>query len=159
MPSPPPTAAARCGTAPSGSPRWSALRAIWKRGTAPHSLLVQGTAAMIRAEAAQRAGGRHARRRSGGPSCGLREPLGRGLAETTGRVTAAAAGSLLPVLAAREVAVASEAERMFPQTTVSRVRGGSVADEAGWLDGTAAADAAHMDGRTNTSRLPRGLHH
>jgi hypothetical protein len=124
------------------------------------SLLVQGTAAMMRAEAAQRAGGRRRTksfRRSFLMAYASR--IGHRLAETTGRVTAAAAGSLLPVLAAREVAVASEAERMFPQTTVSRVRGGSVADEAGWLDGTAAADAAHMDGRTNTSRLPRGLHH
>ncbi|MEV6796051.1 DUF2786 domain-containing protein [Streptomyces sp. NPDC051320] len=118
------------------------------------SLLVQGTAAMTRAEAAQRAGGRR-RTKTFRQSflMAYASRLGHRLAETTGQVTAEAAGSLLPVLAARDVAVKTEAERMFPRTTVSRVRGGSVADEAGWVDGTAAADAARWtDARTDARR-------
>ena len=65
------------------------------------------------------------------------------------RVTAAAdtpgdtdAGGLLPVLAAREVAVTDTAERMFPRTTSTRIRG--VSDADGWNHGTAAADRARM---------------
>lgn len=107
------------------------------------SLLVQGLAAMARAEAAQRAGGRKRTktfRQSFLAAYAAR--LGDRLARTTREVTAESAGSLLPVLAERDVAVVSEADRMFPRTTVSRVRG--VTDEAGWLDGTAAADAAGL---------------
>ncbi|WP_328537452.1 DUF2786 domain-containing protein [Streptomyces sp. NBC_00344] len=111
------------------------------------SLLVQGTAAMTRAEAAQRAGGRR-RTKTFRQSflMAYASRLGHRLAEATGQV-AAEEPSLLPVLAARDVAVVSEAERMFPRTTVSRVRGGSVADEAGWVGGTAAADEARVEGR------------
>ncbi|WP_406114171.1 DUF2786 domain-containing protein [Streptomyces sp. NBC_01014] len=107
------------------------------------SLLVQGTAAMTRAESAQRAGGRK-RTKTFRQSflAAYASRLGHRLAETAGQVTAAEAGSLLPVLAARDVAVVSEAERMFPATTTSRVRG--VSDEAGWTEGTAAADAARV---------------
>ncbi|WP_406137602.1 DUF2786 domain-containing protein [Streptomyces sp. NBC_01089] len=107
------------------------------------SLLVQGLAAMARAEAAQRAGGRKRTktfRQSFLAAYAAR--LGDRLARTAREVTAESAGSLLPVLAERDVAVVSEADRMFPRTTVSRVRG--VTDEAGWLDGTAAADAAGL---------------
>ncbi|WP_329167291.1 DUF2786 domain-containing protein [Streptomyces sp. NBC_01267] len=107
------------------------------------SLLVQGTAAMTRAESAQRAGGRK-RTKTFRQSflAAYASRLGHRLAEAAGQVTAAEAGSLLPVLAARDVAVVSEAERMFPATTTSRVRG--VSDEAGWTEGTAAADAARV---------------
>ncbi|MFJ3696624.1 DUF2786 domain-containing protein [Streptomyces sp. NPDC090052] len=107
------------------------------------SLLVQGAAAMTRAEAAQRAGGRK-RTKTFRQSflAAYASRLGHRLARTADEVTAEAAGSLLPVLAERDVAVVSEADRMFPETTVSRVRG--VTDEAGWLDGTAAADAAGL---------------
>ncbi|WP_406154096.1 DUF2786 domain-containing protein [Streptomyces sp. NBC_01023] len=107
------------------------------------SLLVQGVAAMTRAEAAQRAGGRK-RTKTFRQSflTAYASRLGHRLARTADEVTAEAAGSLLPVLAERDVAVVSETDRMFPETTVSRVRG--VTDEAGWLDGTAAADAAGL---------------
>ncbi|WP_405784079.1 DUF2786 domain-containing protein [Streptomyces sp. NBC_00859] len=110
------------------------------------SLLVQGTAAMTSAEAAQRAGGRK-RTKTFRQSflTAYASRLGHRLARTAEQVTAEAGGSLLPVLAERDVAVVSEADRMFPSTTVSRVRG--VTDEAGWLDGTAAADAAGLGPR------------
>lgn len=84
--------------------------------------------------------------------------LGSRLAADTARVTAAAdtgdragrggeapAQGLLPVLAARDVAVTDAAERMFPRTTTSRVRGAT--DAEGWDHGTAAADRASMGGR------------
>ncbi|MFJ6212604.1 DUF2786 domain-containing protein [Streptomyces sp. NPDC092296] len=58
------------------------------------------------------------------------------------------ADRLLPVLAAREVAVDDATDRMFPATTTSRLRG---RDLAGWEHGTAAADRAHLHrpGRPN----------
>ncbi|MFD9539575.1 DUF2786 domain-containing protein [Streptomyces sp. NPDC060022] len=124
------------------------------------SLLVQGTAAMTKAEAGQRAGGRK-RTKTFRQSflMAYAQRLGSRLADDTARVTAAAdagsrsagepgdapGGGLLPVLAARDVAVTDAAERMFPRTTTSRVRG--VTDAEGWTHGTAAADRARMGGR------------
>ncbi|MFE9910595.1 DUF2786 domain-containing protein [Streptomyces clavifer] len=123
------------------------------------SLLVQGTAAMTKAEAGQRAGGRK-RTKTFRQSflMAYAQRLGSRLAADTARVTAAAdtgdragrggeapAQSLLPVLAARDVAVTDAAERMFPRTTTSRVRGAT--DAEGWDHGTAAADRASMGGR------------
>ncbi len=120
------------------------------------SLLVQGTAAMTGAEAGQRAGGRK-RTKTFRQSflMAYAQRLGRRLAEGTARATAeagaegAAAGpstatdpGLLPVLAARDMAVTDTAERMFPQTTTTRVRG--AVDPDGWTHGTAAADRARM---------------
>ncbi|GAA1375427.1 DUF2786 domain-containing protein [Streptomyces beijiangensis] len=108
------------------------------------SLLVQGTAAMTRAEAGQRAGGRK-RTKTFRQSflMAYASRLGQRLTETTEQVTAAEAdGSLLPVLAARDVAVEANADRMFPRTTTTRVRGAT--DYEGWEHGTAAADAAHV---------------
>lgn len=104
-------------------------------------LLVQGTAAMTRAEAGQRAGGRK-RTKTFRQSflMAYASRLGERLAAATESVTAAE--DLLPVLASRDVAVTDHAERMFPQTTTSRVRG--VTDLAGWEHGTTAADGAHM---------------
>ncbi|MFH7595964.1 DUF2786 domain-containing protein [Streptomyces racemochromogenes] len=109
------------------------------------SLLVQGTAAMTRAEAAQRAGGRK-RTKTFRQSFLLAyaSRLGRRLAETAEH-TAAEAPDYLPALVARDVAVTSRADEMFPRTTTTRLRGAT--DHAGWEDGTAAADAAHMGGR------------
>lgn len=46
------------------------------------------------------------------------------------------------MLAARDMAVTDTAERMFPQTTTTRVRG--AIDPDGWTHGTAAADRARM---------------
>jgi hypothetical protein len=54
---------------------------------------------------------------------------------------AAEPGLLLPVLAAREVAVGAATERMFPETTTHRLR---VRDGEGWEHGTAAADRAAL---------------
>ncbi|NED80865.1 DUF2786 domain-containing protein [Streptomyces sp. SID11233] len=120
------------------------------------SLLVQGTVAMTGAEAGQRAGGRK-RTKTFRQSflMAYAQRLGRRLAEGTARATAeadaegAAAGpstatdpGLLPVLAARDMAVTDTAERMFPQTTTTRVRG--AVDPDGWTHGTAAADRARM---------------
>ena len=56
---------------------------------------------------------------------------------------------LLPVLATREVAVTAHTDRMFPQTTTTRLRG--VTDEAGWTQGAEAADRARVGARP---RLP-----
>ncbi|MFD8984030.1 DUF2786 domain-containing protein [Streptomyces sp. NPDC059564] len=108
------------------------------------SLLVQGTAAMTRAEAAQRAGGRK-RTKTFRQSFLLAyaSRLGRRLAETAEH-TATEAPDNLPALVARDVAVTSRAEEMFPRTTTTRLRGAT--DHAGWEDGTAAADAAHVGG-------------
>ncbi|WSL17335.1 DUF2786 domain-containing protein [Streptomyces sp. NBC_01283] len=109
------------------------------------SLLVQGTAAMTKAEAGQRAGGRK-RTKTFRQAFLLAyaNRLGARLAAAAEDVTAESpdAGELLPVLAARDVAVTSHTERMFPETTTTRVRGAT--DHEGWTHGTAAADEAQM---------------
>ncbi|MFE5615450.1 DUF2786 domain-containing protein [Streptomyces sp. NPDC056470] len=106
------------------------------------SLLVQGTAAMTRAEAEQRAGGRK-RTKSFRQSFLLAyaNRLGSRLASTSRRV-ASEAPTLLPALASREVAVTNRADEMFPETRTTRVR--AMWDEAGWTHGTTAADAAGL---------------
>ncbi|MFG2875020.1 DUF2786 domain-containing protein [Streptomyces sp. NPDC048337] len=115
------------------------------------SLLVQGTAAMTRAEAAQRSGGRK-RTKTFRQSFLLAyaSRLGQRLAETAEH-TASEAPDNLPALVARDVAVSSRADEMFPRTTTTRLRGAT--DHAGWEHGTAAADAAHVGGRGRP--LPR----
>lgn len=119
------------------------------------SLLVQGTAAMTRAEAGQRAGGRK-RTKTFRQSFLLAyaSRLGQRLAETAEHAvadTVAEAPGNLPALVARDVAVTSRAEEMFPRTTTTRLRGAT--DLAGWEDGTAAADRAHMaDARRRSLR-------
>lgn len=126
------------------------------------SLLVQGTAAMTRAEAGQRASGRK-RTKTFRQSflMAYAQRLGSRLTDSAERVTAAAGaeagpdagtGRLLPVLAARDVAVSETAERMFPRTTTTRVRGATDLD--GWTHGTEAADRARMGGAPG--RTPRG---
>ncbi|WP_329066919.1 DUF2786 domain-containing protein [Streptomyces sp. NBC_01429] len=125
------------------------------------SLLVQGTSAMTRAEADQRASGRK-RTKTFRQSflMAYAHRLGERLALAAEHATAEAAeasagggpaeGSegapagpgLLPVLAARDVAVTEHTDRMFPETVATRVRG--VTDAEGWDRGTSAADAAHM---------------
>lgn len=115
------------------------------------SLLVQGTAAMTRAEAGQRAGGRK-RTKTFRQSflMAYAQRLGSRLADGTARVTAEAESdatadaALLPVLAARDRAVTETAEQMFPRTTTTRVRGATDLD--GWTHGTKAADRARMGG-------------
>ncbi|WP_338678341.1 DUF2786 domain-containing protein [Streptomyces sp. SCSIO 30461] len=129
------------------------------------SLLVQGTTAMTRSEAAQRAGGRK-RTKTFRQSFLLAyaDRLGSRLAETAAAAEmragegagavgeAGGAGSaepLFPVLAAREVAVAAHAERLFPTTVSTRVRGATDAD--GWHQGRTAADDARMPWSRNRS--------
>ncbi|MFE4056016.1 DUF2786 domain-containing protein [Streptomyces sp. NPDC059096] len=127
------------------------------------SLLVQGTSAMTRAEAAQRAGGRK-RTKTFRQSflMAYAHRLGERLAAATEQATEQANGEvterwaegdgaapgggsgLLPVLAAREAAVTDRTDRMFPETVATRVRG--VTDAEGWTHGVSAADAAHVPG-------------
>ncbi|MER5911653.1 DUF2786 domain-containing protein [Streptomyces sp. NPDC001982] len=107
------------------------------------SLLVQATHAMTRAEAAQRAGGRKRTKT-------FRQSFLAAYAHRVGDRLAAAAETqvtqdLLPVLATREIAVTGRMERMFPQTTTTRLRG--VSDEVGWTEGARAADRAQVRAR------------
>ncbi|WP_251076289.1 DUF2786 domain-containing protein [Streptomyces sp. ISL-12] len=109
------------------------------------SLLVQAETAMTRAEAAQRAGGRKRTKT-------FRQSFLAAYAHRVGtRLREAAEApvsedeSLLPVLASREVAVTGRLERMFPETTTTRLRG--VSDEAGWTEGVRAADRARVGRR------------
>ncbi|MER5213245.1 DUF2786 domain-containing protein [Streptomyces sp. NPDC002838] len=107
------------------------------------SLLVQATTAMTKAEAAQRAGGRKRTKT-------FRQSFLAAYAHRVGtRLRAAAEATvsedLLPVLASREVAVTDRLDRMFPETTTSRLRG--VGDAAGWTEGSEAADRAQVSGR------------
>jgi len=111
------------------------------------SLLVQATHAMTKAEAAQRAGGRKRTKT-------FRQSFLAAYAHRIGTRLAVAAETqvtddLLPVLASREVAVTAHTDRMFPQTTTTRLRG--VSDAAGWTEGAQAADRAQVGGRP---RLP-----
>jgi hypothetical protein len=112
------------------------------------SLLVQGTAAMTRAEAEQRTAGRK-RTKTFRQSFLLAyaHRLGERLAAVADRVTTDSGtpgAELLPVLAARDVAVSDRTDRMFPATVATRVRGAT--DAAGWTHGTSAADRAHVPG-------------
>jgi hypothetical protein len=111
------------------------------------SLLVQATHAMTKAEAAQRAGGRKRTKT-------FRQSFLAAYAHRVGDRLAAAAETqvtqdLLPVLATRAIAVIDRLERMFPQTTTTRLRG--VSDAAGWTEGARAADEAQVKARP---RLP-----
>ncbi|WP_051827648.1 DUF2786 domain-containing protein [Streptomyces bicolor] len=107
------------------------------------SLLVQAQTAMTKAEAAQRAGGRKRTKT-------FRQSFLAAYAHRVGTHLTAAARTqvtqdLLPVLASREVAVTDRLDRMFPETTTTRLRG--VSDEAGWVEGSEAADRAQMRSR------------
>ncbi|MFF6880466.1 DUF2786 domain-containing protein [Streptomyces sp. NPDC012474] len=104
------------------------------------SLLVQATTTMTKAEAAQRAGGRKRTKT-------FRQSFLAAYAHRIGTRLAAAAETqvtddLLPVLASREVAVTGRLDRMFPETTTTRLRG--VRDAAGWTEGAQAADRAQV---------------
>ncbi|MFS4093413.1 DUF2786 domain-containing protein [Streptomyces sp. AF1A] len=107
------------------------------------SLLVQATRAMTKAEAAQRAGGRKRTKT-------FRQSFLAAYAHRVGDRLRAAAETqvthdLLPVLATRAAAVTGRLERMFPETTTTRLRG--VSDAAGWTEGAAAADRAQVEAR------------
>ncbi|MFG2552037.1 DUF2786 domain-containing protein [Streptomyces sp. NPDC048581] len=107
------------------------------------SLLVQAQTAMTKAEAAQRAGGRKRTKT-------FRQSFLAAYAHRIGTHLTVAAQTqvtqdLLPVLASREVAVTDRMDRMFPETTMTRLRG--VSDEAGWVEGSEAADRARTKAR------------
>ncbi|MEY7975302.1 DUF2786 domain-containing protein [Streptomyces pilosus] len=104
------------------------------------SLLVQAATAMTRAEAAQRAGGRKRTKT-------FRQSFMAAYAHRVGTRLAAAAETevsddLLPVLASRAMAVTDRTDRLFPETTTTRLRG--VSDAAGWEEGARAADGARV---------------
>jgi uncharacterized protein DUF2786 len=114
------------------------------------SLLVQAQSAMATAEAAQRAGGRKRTKT-------FRQSFLAAYAHRVGdRLRTAAEApvtdDLLPVLASREVAVTDRMDRLFPQTTTTRLRG--VNDEAGWTEGARAADRAQVGNRPRLSPRP-----
>ncbi|WP_200263630.1 DUF2786 domain-containing protein [Streptomyces sp. HSG2] len=106
------------------------------------SLSVQADAAMVRAEAVERAGGR--KRTKTFRRSFLAAYAGRvgGRLREVARAAHPEDGGTLPVRAAREVAVDDRVERMFPRATATRLRG--VDDEAGWVAGTDAADRARV---------------
>ncbi|MFE7842793.1 DUF2786 domain-containing protein [Streptomyces sp. NPDC057474] len=127
------------------------------------SLLVQATTAMTKAEAAQRKGGRKRTKtfrqsflaayahRIGDRLAEVAEAqVAEAEAEGAGtRGAGATEQDLLPVLAARDVAVREQFTQMFPDTVTTRVRG--VSDLAGWQQGAEAADRAQVRARP---RLP-----
>jgi hypothetical protein len=121
------------------------------------SLLVQAEAAMTRAEADQRAGGRKRTKtfrqsflaayahRAGTRLRAAEQAAVEEAAAEQASGPAGPAADLLPVLASREAAVTDRLERMFPETTTTRLRG--VSDAAGWAEGTRAADRARLRSR------------
>ncbi len=130
------------------------------------SLLVQATTAMTKAEAAQRKGGRKRTKtfrqsflaayahRIGDRLAAVAEAQIAEAEAEAGTAGGQGAGGapepdLLPVLAARGVAVRDQFTRMFPDTVTTRVRG--VTDAAGWQQGREAADRAQVRARP---RLP-----
>ncbi|MFF5310459.1 DUF2786 domain-containing protein [Streptomyces massasporeus] len=117
------------------------------------SLLVQATTAMTEAEAAVGAPPARAQPRARGRAGGrkrtktFRQSFLAAYAHRIGTRLSAAAETqvtddLLPVLASREVAVTGRLDRMFPETTTTRLRG--VRDAAGWTEGAQAADRAQV---------------
>jgi hypothetical protein len=105
------------------------------------SLLVQATAAMTKAEAAARASGRRRTKtfRQSFLAAYAHRIATRLKSATETQVTE----DLLPVLATREAAVSDRTDRMFPETTTTRLRG--VNDAAGWTQGAEAADRAQVE--------------
>ncbi|MDX3094383.1 DUF2786 domain-containing protein [Streptomyces sp. ME19-03-3] len=137
------------------------------------SLLVQAEAAMRRGGGAGPAGGPGRKGGRGGkggrgasPSRDFRESFLIAYAGRIGeRLSAASRDAaeeaaqrpegtgVLPVLAAREVAVGRAADEMFPHTSTERLRG---RDREGWEHGTAAADRAAFHGPVGRSTRSRG---
>jgi hypothetical protein len=105
------------------------------------SLLVQATAAMTKAEAAARASGR--RRTKTFRQSFLAAYAHRIATRLTSATETQVTEDLLPVLATREAAVSDRTDRLFPETTTTRLRG--VNDAAGWTQGAEAADRAQVE--------------
>ncbi len=120
------------------------------------SLLVQATTAMLRAGARRDALGR-SRTRSFRQAflAAYAQRIGERLRATADEATAHAAAEstgkdLLPVLAARDVAVDQAVGAMFPeleQRTIARSY-----DSEGWYSGRAAADAARLTAHAEVTR-------
>ncbi|MFI1801763.1 DUF2786 domain-containing protein [Streptomyces sp. NPDC020379] len=108
------------------------------------SLLVQATTAMARAGDAHHARGRSRRTRDFRQSfliayaSRIRDRL---TVAAHAEETSAPEAEVLPVLAAREVAVGETAERLFPTTTAHRLKG---RDAEGWARGEEAAEGARL---------------
>ncbi|MFH9421353.1 DUF2786 domain-containing protein [Streptomyces sp. NPDC017529] len=114
------------------------------------SLLLQATTAMHRAGDEHHSRGRSRRTRDFRQTflVAYADRIRARLAAATDEATTEAADSapdLLPVLAAREVAVAETTGELFPDTAAVRMRG--IRDAAGWEQGAAAADRAHLNQR------------
>ena len=121
------------------------------------SLLVQATAAMMKAGSRTDGYGR-SRTRSFRQSflTAYASRIGQRLAEATGAQTTKAAAepagrNLLPVLAARHEAVDETVAAMFPAMTNQAV--GSVTNREGWFSGISAADRAALQGSDELSRV------
>ncbi len=114
------------------------------------SLLLQATSAMNRAGDDHHARGRSRRTRDFRQTflVAYADRIRTRLAAATEAATAAASAEstapdrLLPALAARALAVEETTGTLFPDTAPVRLRG--VRDAAGWHQGTAAADRAHL---------------
>ncbi|MDL4813923.1 DUF2786 domain-containing protein [Actinomadura opuntiae] len=119
------------------------------------SLLVQATAAMVHAGPRRDARGR-SRTRSfrhaflNAYAARIGERLRDAAGEATHRAAADTGGKdLLPVLAARDLAVERAVDAMFPN--LAKGRAGSVSNYEGWVAGRAAADLASLNGRSEVS--------
>ena len=113
------------------------------------SLLVQGTAAMVREGSARHDSPARTKtfRQSFMHAYALR--IGtrlRRAATRTGEAAAAEHDRLLPALARREAAVSTAVERVFG-TLATKGRSIRIDDERGWRSGTAFADRASLDER------------
>ncbi|GAA3226187.1 DUF2786 domain-containing protein [Actinocorallia longicatena] len=108
------------------------------------SLLVQATAAMLRAGSRQDHYGR-SRTRSFRHSflSAYAQRIGERLRQATEQAVADSTADLRPVLASRNAAVDQSVAELFPQ--LRRYRGGSPTNHEGWLQGRAAADQAALD--------------
>ncbi|WP_438486123.1 DUF2786 domain-containing protein [Streptomyces sp. S186] len=114
------------------------------------SLLLQATTAMNRAGDEHHARGRSRRTRDFRQTflVAYADRIRTRLTAATAAATAAASAEptapdrLLPVLAARELAVEETTGTLFPDTAPVRLRG--IRDPAGWHQGTTAADHAHL---------------
>ncbi|MGW1071488.1 DUF2786 domain-containing protein [Streptomyces sp. NPDC002537] len=107
------------------------------------SLLVQATTAMRRAGDAHHARGRSRRTRDFRESflIAYAARIRDRLTTAADEVVAPQAAEVLPVLAARDVAVGDTTSRLFPTTTSHRLKGRNA---EGWARGEEAADAANL---------------
>jgi hypothetical protein len=109
------------------------------------SLLVQGSAAMIREGSASKESPARTREFRQSFLQAYASRIGERLSEVAASEMARAAGDdarLLPVLASREKAVDERMQAMFPVSTSGTIR---VRDERGWVSGRAAADRVSLD--------------